>query len=132
MASVLSKGTHIIRNISIEPEVIDLITFLNNSGSKIKFIGKRSIKILGVTELTTGEHTIIGDRIEAFSYLCVGAITKGNVLVKNINPKFLSTEIKVLKKMGCMIKTGKDYIFIKSKKKFSNKSKNSSLPKFCN
>ena len=77
---------------------------------------KRSIKILGVTELTTGEHTIIGDRIEAFSYLCVGAITKGNVLVKNINPKFLSTEIKVLKKMGCLIKTGKDHIFIKSKK----------------
>ena len=44
MASVLSKGTHIIRNISIEPEVIDLITFLNNSGSKIKFIGKEVLK----------------------------------------------------------------------------------------
>ena len=131
MASVLSKGTHIIRNISIEPEVIDLITFLNNSGSKIKFIGKRSIKILGVTELTTGEHTIIGDRIEAFSYLCVGAITKGNVLVKNINPKFLSTEITVLKKMGCMFKIGKDYVFIKSKKKhFPIKVKTAPYPNF--
>ena len=87
MASVLSKGTHIIRNISIEPEVIDLINFLNNSGAKIKFIGKRSIKILGVTEFLNGEHEIIGDRIEAFSYLCVGAITKGNVLVKKYKSK---------------------------------------------
>ena len=53
MASVLLKVFILLRNISIEPEVIDLITFLNNSGSKIKFIGKRTIKILGVTELTT-------------------------------------------------------------------------------
>ena len=67
MASVLAKGTHYIKNISIEPEVIDLINFLNNSGANIKFFGKRSIKIKGVVELINGEHSIIGDRIEAFS-----------------------------------------------------------------
>ena len=75
MASVLAKGSHVIKNISIEPEVIDLINFLNNSGADIKFIGKRSIKITGIKELISGTHNIIGDRIEAFSYLCVGAIT---------------------------------------------------------
>ena len=50
MASVFIKGVHIIRNISIEPEVKDLIKFLNNSGANIKFIGKRSLKIRGVDE----------------------------------------------------------------------------------
>ena len=131
MASVLAKGTHILRNISIEPEVIDLINFLNNSGSKIKFVGKRNIKITGIDKLIKGEHTIIGDRIEAFSYLCVGAITKGKVLVKKINPKFLSSEIKVLKKLGCLIKLGKDNIYLKSKlKHFPVKIKTAPYPNF--
>ena len=93
MASVLIKGEHIIKNISIEPEVKDLIKFLNNSGAQIKFIGKRSLKIKGVNELNNGDHTIIGDRIEAFSYLCVGAITNSRIKVKNINPNYLNTEL---------------------------------------
>ena len=100
MASVFIKGTHYIKNISIEPEVLDLINFLNNSGADIKFIGKRSIKINGVKQLISGKHTIIGDRIEAFSYLCVGAITKKKVKIKNINPNFLKSETTVLKRIG--------------------------------
>ena len=88
MASIFVKGTHFIKNISIEPEVIDLIDFLNNSGANIKFIGKRSIKISGIRELINGNHNIIGDRIEAFSYLCVGAITQGKIKVNNINPRY--------------------------------------------
>jgi len=100
MASIFVKGSHIIKNISIEPEVIDLINFLNNSGAEIKFLGKRSIKITGVKELISGSHNIIGDRIEAFSYLCVGATTNKQIKVNNINPKYLRTEIGILKKIG--------------------------------
>ena len=103
MASVFVKGTHYIKNISIEPEVLDLINFLNNSGANIKFLGKRSIKIKGVKELLNGTHTIIGDRIEAFSYLCVGAITNGKIKINNINPNHLKSEIGVLKKIGYKI-----------------------------
>ncbi len=110
MASILIKGEHIIKNISIEPEVKDLIKFLNNSGAKIKFIGKRSLKIRGVEELTNGDHTIIGDRIEAFSYLCVGAITNRRIKVKNINPNYLNTELNILKKIGYKIEVNKDSI----------------------
>ena len=117
MASVLSKGTHIIRNISIEPEVIDLINFLNKSGANIKFIGKRTIKIVGVKEFLNGEHEIIGDRIEAFSYLCVGAISKGKVTVKNIDPKFLNSELITLKKIGFLIDTKGKSISLNCKKK---------------
>ena len=103
MASVLIKGEHIIKNISIEPEVKDLIKFLNNSGARIKFIGKRSLKIVGIGELNNGDHTIIGDRIEAFSYLCVAAITNGRMKVKKINPKYLYSELGILKKIGYKI-----------------------------
>ena len=131
MASVFSKGEHNIKNISIEPEVIDLINFLNNSGAKIKFSGKRSIKVRGVEELISGTHNIIGDRIEAFSYLCVGVITKGKIRVNNINPNFLRSEISALKKLGCKIKTLKNSIFLKSQKKFKPiKVKTGPFPNF--
>ena len=117
MSSVFVRGSHVLKNISLEPEVIDLIKFLNNSGANIKFIGKRSLKIKGVKELLSGNHKIIGDRIEAFSYLCVGAITKGSVKVANINPKFLPSELKILKKIGFKIDVSKNYIKLKTIKK---------------
>ena len=63
MSSVFVRGSHVLKNISLEPEVTDLIKFLNNSGANIKFIGKRSLKIKGVKELLSGNHKIIGDRI---------------------------------------------------------------------
>ena len=59
MASIFAKGTHYIKNISIEPEVIDLINFLNNSGADIKFLGKRSIKIKGIKELINGNIILL-------------------------------------------------------------------------
>lgn len=117
MSSVFVRGSHVLKNISLEPEVTDLIKFLNNSGANIKFIGKRSLRIKGVKELLSGNHKIIGDRIEAFSYLCVGAITKGSVKVANINPKFLPSELKILKKMGFKIDVSKNYIKLKTIKK---------------
>ena len=117
MSSVFVRGSHVLKNISLEPEVTDLIKFLNNSGANIKFIGKRSLRIKGVKELLTGNHKIIGDRIEAFSYLCVGAITKGSVKVVNINPKFLPSELKILKKIGFKIDVSKNYIKLKTIKK---------------
>ncbi len=117
MASVFIKGDHIIKNISIEPEVKDLIKFLNNSGAQIKFIGRRSLKIRGVKQLINGEHTIIGDRIEAFSYLCVGAITNGKIKVKNINPNYLDTELRTLKKIGYKIGVNGNSIMISPGKK---------------
>ena len=96
-ASQIESSSNIF---SIEPEVLDLINFLNKSGAKIKFLGKRSIKITGVKELLSGSHNIIGDRIEAFSYLCVGAITNGNIKANNIDPGQLRSEISTLKKIG--------------------------------
>ncbi len=120
MASIFVKGTHLLKNISIEPEVIDLINFLNNSGANIKFSGKRSIKIIGIKELINGSHTIMSDRIEAFSYLCVGAITNGNIKIKNINPKHLVSEITTIKKIGYKIESNLNSIKISPGKKLKS------------
>ena len=120
MASVLGKGTHFIKNISIEPEVIDLIYFLNNSGADIKFLGKRSIKVKGVKELINARHTIIGDRIEAFSYLCVGAITNNKIKINNINPNHLRSEIGILRKIGYKIEENNNSIQLISGKKLNS------------
>ena len=117
MASVLAKGTSVLRNISIEPENVDFINWLNKCGAKIKFIGKRTIQIKGVKKLFAREHKIIPDRIEAFSYLCVGAITRGKITVENINPKYLYAELQVLKKIGCEIDIKNNSITLSTPKK---------------
>ena len=117
MASIFAKGSHYIKNISIEPEVIDLINFLNNSGADIKFLGKRSIRVRGVKELINGKHNIIGDRIEAVSYLCVGAITNGEIKVKRINPDHIKTEISILRKIGYKVLVNEHTITILKGKK---------------
>ena len=113
------QKSHIIKGISIEPEVIDLIKFLNNSGADIKFLEKRSIKITGVKELNSGSHNIIGDRIEAFSYLCVGAITNRRIKVNNINPKYLRTEIGIFKKIGYNIEFNNNSIILSPAKRLN-------------
>ncbi len=117
LASVLANGTTKLKNISIEPEVIDLIKFLRNGGAKINFIGRRTLKIDGVKKLNGHSHYVIGDRIEAFSYLCAAAITKGKIKIEKINPKHLEQELKILKNIGCSIKFGKSFIELKRKNK---------------
>ena len=119
MASVFAKKTTTILNASREPEVLDLISFLNNSSNSkfIKFTGKRTLQIRGIKKLIRGSHKVIGDRIAAFSYLCVGVITRGKIKVNNINPKHLPKELEVLKRMGCEIKTSNSSITVNAKKK---------------
>ena len=119
MASVFAKNTTTLKNVSIEPEVLDLISFLNNSSNSkfIKFTGKRTLQIKGITKLIKGSHKVIGDRVAAFSYLCVGVITRGKIKVNNVNPKHLPKELEVLKRMGCEVKTSNSSIAVNVKKK---------------
>ena len=132
MASVFTKGKPTtLKNISIEPEVLDLINFLNKSGSKIYFIGKRIIKINGVNKLKGISHEIIGDRIEAFSYLSTAVMTRGKIKVNKINPKYLTSELQVLKKMGCEIKIKNSSIELNANKRLKPvKVKTSPYPGF--
>jgi len=84
MAAVLAAGQTTIENAAEEPEIVDLANFLSAMGGRIKGAGTKVIKITGVQELHGVTHTVIPDRIEAGTFLIAGAITGGNVLVRNV------------------------------------------------
>ena len=117
MASIYVKGTTTLENISIGPEVIELISFLNRGEAQIRFKRKRTIQINGVKKLKGCTYEVIGDRIEAFSYLCTAAITRGKIKISKINPKHLKSELQVLKKIGCDLNIKESTIALSAKKK---------------
>tara|TARA_B110000196_G_C21144212_1_gene665609 strand:+ start:250 stop:1509 length:1260 start_codon:yes stop_codon:yes gene_type:complete len=120
IAASLAKGETILSNCAIEPEIKDLVIFLNKMGCRVKWIGKRTTKILGVKKLNDTSHQIMPDRIEAGTYLIAGALTEGNLRIIGINPKIIKTEINILKKIGSKIKLKNNEIYIKGTKKIKN------------
>ena len=120
IAASLAKGTTILSNCAIEPEIKDLINFLNKTGCKIKWISKRSIKIEGVSKINETNYKIMFDRIEAGTYLVAAAVTEGNLTIKNVIPSIIQTEIDTLKKIGAKISIKKGDIHIIGNKKINN------------
>ena len=120
IAASLAKGTTILSNCAIEPEIKDLINFLNKTGCKIKWISKRSIKIEGVSKINETNYKIMFDRIEAGTYLVAAAVTEGNLMIKNVIPSIIQTEIDILKKIGAKISIKKGDIHIIGNKKINN------------
>jgi len=131
IAASLAKGVTVLKNCAIEPEIKDLVNFLNKAGCKIKWFSKRTIKITGVKKLKETDYSIMFDRIEAGTYLIAAAVTEGNLKIKNIVPKIIKTEIDVLKKLGAKITVNKNLIHIIGKKKIKNtKIKTAPYPGF--
>ena len=131
IAASLAKGTTTLLNCAIEPEIKDLVNFLNKMGCKIKWISKRTIKIIGVSEMKQISYSVMFDRIEAGTYLIAAAVTDGNLKIQNIIPKIIKTEINVLKKIGSKITIKKNEIQIKGNKKIkSMKIKTAPYPGF--
>ena len=120
IAASLAKGTTILSNCAIEPEIKDLVKFLNQMGCKISWMSKRTIKIIGVKDLNSATYAVMFDRIEAGTYLIAGASTEGNLKIRNITPDIIKTEINLLKKIGAKIKTSKKEIHIIGKKNIKN------------
>lgn len=112
IAAVLAKGITKISNAAIEPEIIDLINFLNKCGADIEYNSKRKIIIKGVKFLYPVKHRIIPDRIEAATYAIAALITNGKLLVKKVNNEHLENIFNVLKKIGANIKIFKDSFVI--------------------
>ncbi len=102
LASV-SEGTTTIINAAREPEIIDLCNFLNKCGAKISGAGESVIVIEGVKKLQATEHSVICDRIAAATYLFAGAITGGDITLKNTVPQHLNSILPVLEETGCEI-----------------------------
>ena len=120
IAASLAKGQTVLSNCAIEPEIKDLVNFLNKMGCKIHWIGKRTVKILGVKNLNEVKYKIMPDRIEAGTYLIAAVLTKGKIEIIGINPKIIRTEINILKKIGAGIKLKNDRIIIQGNKKIKN------------
>ncbi len=117
IAACLAKGTTFLSNCAVEPEIKDLVKFLIKIGCNVKWIGKRSIKIIGVKEINEATYSIMFDRIEAGTYLVAAAISEGNIKIKNVIPSVIQTEINTLKKIGAKITIKKNEIHIIGNKK---------------
>jgi len=120
IASSFAKGITILSNCAIEPEIKDLINFLNKAGCNLKWIARRSLKIVGVNKIKEINYSIMFDRIEAGTYLIAAAVTEGNLKIKNVVPKIIQTEINTLKKIGAKIAIRKDKIHIIGNKKIKS------------
>ena len=105
MAAVLAKGTTLIENAAKEPEVVDLVHYLQSMGARIEGEGTSVITIEGVDELTPGKHTIVADRIEAGTLLLAGAITGSAITVTDCVPEHLQALIDKMRDCGFSIST---------------------------
>lgn len=112
IAATMAEGKTKIINAACEPEVEALANFLNSMGAKIEGAGTPNIIIEGVEKLHGTEFTIIPDRIEAGSLLCIGAATKSHIKITNCNPEHLEIPLKILKQIGVKLEIGSDYIQI--------------------
>ena len=120
IAASFAKGTTILSNCAIEPEIKDLVNFLNEMGCNIKWISKRTIKVIGVSEVKEISYSVMFDRIEAGTYLVAAAVTEGNLKISNIVPEIIKTEINVLKKLGSKIMIKKNEVQIIGNKKIKS------------
>ena len=120
IAASFAKGTTILSNCAIEPEINDLVNFLNKAGCKLKWVAKRKLKIIGVKNISETTYPIMFDRIEAGTYLVAAAVTEGNLKIKNVVPNIIKTEIRTLKKIGAKIEIKKDEVHIIGNKKIKS------------
>ena len=103
MAAALAEGLTIIENAAKEPHVVDVANFLNSMGANIKGAGTDIIRIRGVAQLHGTEYSIIPDQIEAGTFMCAAAITRGDVMVRNVIPKHLEAISAKLTEIGCEV-----------------------------
>lgn len=113
LAAVRAQGTTIIENAAREPEIVDLATFLNNMGAKIRGVGTDTIRITGVDTLQSmNTHTIIADRIETGTYLSLAAAMGDGVMLNNVIPEHLEAYTSKLIDMGVDLQIDSDKIYV--------------------
>jgi UDP-N-acetylglucosamine 1-carboxyvinyltransferase len=112
MAAALAQGETVLENAACEPEITDLANYLIAMGAKIKGAGTDKITIQGVDELKPAAYRVMPDRIETGTFLCAGAITGGDVMVRGCVPEHSEALIVKLRETGMVVDTGRDWIRI--------------------
>lgn len=118
LAAVKAEGTTIIDNAAKEPEIVNIATFLNSMGAEVTGAGTSTIKIRGVKELHGCFHEAIPDRIEAGTYMIIGALCGNRLKVDNIIPNHVEAVISKLQEIGVEIEIGADYVVVTKPQKF--------------
>lgn len=117
MAAVLAEGETVLENVAKEPEIIDLANFLNFYGAKVEGAGTHQIKIKGMTtsELKPNvqHYSIIGDRIEAATFIIAGLMANSEIKVKGFVPHHLDAVIQTLKNMGANLELAENEVIVK-------------------
>jgi len=103
MAASLAKGTTVLRNCAIEPEITELAQVINRMGGSVHGAGSDTIIVEGRNQLNGIVHEIMADRIEAGTYLLAGAITRGDVTVLDCDPSNLSSLLEKLDEAGLQV-----------------------------
>ncbi|MGF7535730.1 UDP-N-acetylglucosamine 1-carboxyvinyltransferase [Bacillus mexicanus] len=109
-ASVFSPSTVQLNNVAVEPEVFELVDFLNAAGAKIEFSHPKTLTITGVKKLNSVRFKVQPDRIEAFTLLTAAVASKGSVRVTHCCPDHLSAPLQALVDMGVKVEIGDDWI----------------------
>ena len=120
LAAVKAKGKTIIDNAAKEPEIVNVATFLNNMGARITGAGTSTIKIEGVDYLHQCFHEVIPDRIEAGTYIIIGALSGAPLKVDNIIPEHIDSLISKLEEIGVNLELGSDHVIINSKDSYKS------------
>lgn len=119
LAAVKAKGKTIIENAAKEPEIVNIATFLNNMGARISGAGTNRIKIEGVDYLHSCFHEVIPDRIEAGTFVVLGAAVSDGLKVCNLIPEHIYSLTEKLREMGVPMEIGPDYVFVKKPEKYN-------------
>lgn len=115
MGAVKAKGVTIIENAAREPEIVDLANFLNKMGADIRDAGSHVIEIHGVDELHSCDHAVIGDRIEAGTYLAAGALCSDEGLtVTGFDPEHIDMPLNKMALMGVHVERGEDSVTVRA------------------
>ena len=112
LASCLGEGTTVITNAAREPEIEDMIKYLNKMGTKINGAGTDKVEIVGVRRLSEVSYNIMPDRIETGTYLVAGAITNGNIKLLNVNSKHIEPILNKLDEANCKLNISNNKIEI--------------------
>jgi UDP-N-acetylglucosamine 1-carboxyvinyltransferase len=114
-----AKGTTILNNAAREPEIVDLANMLNKMGAKITGAGTSTIKIVGVETMDGCFHNVIPDRIEAGTYVILGALTGNKLKVDNIIPEHIDALLSKLEEAGVQLEVGADYVLVQKQDKYT-------------
>ncbi len=112
IVAALAEGETVIHNAAREPEIVDLADMLNKMGAKITGAGNSTVKIVGVEELDGCFHNVIPDRIEAGTYIILGALVGTYLRIENIIPEHIKTLLDKMQDMGCDLEINQDSVVV--------------------